>query len=93
MSALDGRARWRTGARIEAGVTGDIMVSRGQTNAKKAQENLGFKMLKLNRSSLRELAKCLGGARLDGLGGRKRNFLSQHCELLGLLGQCFELLA
>jgi len=60
---------------------------------KKAQENLGFKMLKLNRSSLRELAKCLGGARLDGLRGRKGNFLSQCCELLGLLGQLFELLA
>ena len=52
-----------------------------------------FKMLKLNRSSLRELAKCLGGARLDGLRGRKGNFLSQRCELLGLLGQLFELLA
>jgi len=62
-------------------------------NAKKVRENLGSKMLKLNGSSLRELAKCLGGARLDGLRGRKRNFLSQHCELLDLLGQRFELLA
>ena len=62
-------------------------------NGEKAQENLGFKMLKLNRNSLRELAKGLGCARLDGLRGRKRNFLSQHCELLGLPGQRFELLA
>ena len=60
----------------------------GQMNAeKKAQENSGLKTLKLNRSSLRELAKCLGGTRLDGLRVRKRNFLSQHCELLGLLNR------
>ena len=63
-------------------------------NAEKKPEGYpGFKTLKLNRSSLRELAKCLGGTRLEGLRGRKRNFLSQHCEFLGLLGQRFELLA
>lgn len=60
---------------------------------KKPEEYPGFKTLKLNRSSLRELAKCLGGTRLEGLRGRKRNFLSKHCEFLGLLGQRFELLA
>ena len=59
----------------------------------KARGNSGFKTLKLNRSSLRELAKCLSGTRLEGLRGRKRNFLSKHCEFLGLLGQRFELLA
>ena len=60
---------------------------------KKPEGYPGFKTLKLNRSSLRELAKCLGGTRLEGLRGRKRNFLRQHCEFLGLLGQRFELLA
>ena len=60
---------------------------------KKPEEYPGFKTLKLNRSSLRELAKCLSGTRLEGLRGRKRNFLSKHCEFLGLLGQRFELLA
>ena len=61
---------------------------------KKSPRNTpGFKTLKLNWSSLRELAKCLSGTRLEGLRGRKRNFLSKHCEFLGLLGQRFELLA
>jgi hypothetical protein len=64
-----------------------------QMSAEKARGDSGFKMLKLNWSSLRELAKCLSGTRFDGLRGRKRNFLSQHCELLGLLAQRFELLA
>jgi hypothetical protein len=63
-------------------------------NAEKKPEGYpGFNTLKLNRSSLRELAKCLSGTRLEGLRARKRNFLSQHCEFLGLLGQRFELLA
>ena len=62
-------------------------------NAEKARGDSGFKALKLNWSSLRELAECLSGARFDGFRGRKRNFLSQHCELLGLLAQRLELLA
>jgi hypothetical protein len=44
---------------------------------KKAQGILGLsRTLKLIRISLRELAKCLIGARLEGLRGRERDFLS-----------------
>ena len=102
MSAFDGRARLTHSMSADCGESDRLhhvlAVHRrrggAQMNAeKKAQENSGLKTLKLNRSSLRELAKCLGGTRLDGLRGRKRNFLSQRCKLLGLLGQRFELLA
>jgi hypothetical protein len=63
-------------------------------NAEKAQGILGFsRTLKLTQIRLRELAKCFIGACLEGLRGRKRNFLGERCEFFGLLGQRFELLA
>jgi hypothetical protein len=60
---------------------------------KKAERNSGLETLKFNRSRSRELAKCLSGTGLEGFSRRKRGFLSEHCECLGLLGQRFELLA
>ena len=63
------------------------------TMQKKPEGKPGLEDAVLNRIGLRDLAKCLSCAGLEGLSRRKRNFLSQHCELLGLLAQHFELLA
>jgi hypothetical protein len=66
---------------------------RSSNAEKRPERNSGLMTLNLNRGSLRELAECLSGTGLEGFSRRKRGFLSEHYECLGLLGQRFELLA
>lgn len=69
------------------------MLSCAMNAEKSPRQTRASKNAELNQISLRELAKRLGSARLEGLDARKRDFLGQRCEFLGLLGQRFELLA